>query len=420
MKKQTYPLKELGIEKALERSEHAQASIAIVKRLQQRKHEAYIVGGAVRDLMLGIEPKDYDVATDASPEDIRKIFRRSARIIGRRFRLVHVRQGHSVVEVSTFRRRTPKSETETVGGLQADNTYGNAEEDAQRRDLTINALMLDPTHRIVVDHLGAKKDIDDRLLRVIGDPPTRYAEDPVRMIRVLRLAAKLRCDIDPAAERPIARSAKLLDVISPSRLFDELKKTVNSGAAYKTFELMRKHKILGATLPGIEEFDRKQLDYMRDALRANDEQFQQGERNSLSVLIACIYWSRVAEQWRQACADGEGVIDLIEELLANSGLEGNKVITRFVKTHVRNIWEYQYRFHKIVTEGRAFRFNPDSYNVTKALCLFKLRIKHGEIPREEQTKLEDAFASRPAQPRTRPRRPRRRGGRRSRRPAADE
>lgn len=277
MKKQTYPLKDLGIEKSLERSEHAQASIAIVKRLQQRKHEAYIVGGAVRDLMLGFEPKDYDVVTAASPEEIRKIFPRSARIIGRWFRQVHVRRGKNIFEVSTFRRRTSEAENKTLGRLKANNIFGTAIQDVQLRDLTINALMLDPTHGIVIDHFGGKKDLDDRLLRVIGDPTTRYAEDPTRMIRILRLAARLRCDIDPAAERPIARSADLLHAISPSRLFDELKKAINSGAAYRMFELMRKHKILGAALLGIERFDCKQLNYMRDALRAQDEQFQQGE-----------------------------------------------------------------------------------------------------------------------------------------------
>ena len=277
MKMQTYPLKDLGLDKALARSERAQESIAIVKKLQQRKHETYIVGGAIRDLMLGFEPNDYDIVTAASPEEIREIFPRSARIIGHQFRQVHIHRGHNIFEVSTFRRRTSKAENKALGRLKANNIFGTATQDVQLRDLTINALMLDPTNGIVVDHFGGKKDLDNRLLRMIGNPTTRYAEDPTRMIRILRLAAKLRCDIDPAAERPIARSANLLDAVAPSRLFDELKKTINSGAAYRTFELMRKHKILGAILLRIEQFDCKQLDYMRDALRTNDGQFQPGE-----------------------------------------------------------------------------------------------------------------------------------------------
>ncbi|MBF2735161.1 MAG: hypothetical protein ISN26_03615 [Betaproteobacteria bacterium AqS2] len=409
--KKTYTLRELGLDEAMLASEHARPSVEIVKKLQQRKHESYIVGGAVRDLLLGISPKDYDVATSATPEEIRRIFRRGARIIGRRFRLVHVRQGRAMVEVSTFRRRTPKAETETVGGLQADNTYGSPAQDALRRDMTINALMLDPVAKTVIDHVRGIDDIRDRLLRVIGDPATRYDEDPVRMIRILRLAAKLNCEVEPAALRAIAPAADKLEVISSSRLFEEFKKTVNSGAAYKAFELMRKNKLMHAAMPDGEKLRREQLQFVRDALRSNDEKFNGGGRNSLSVLLACMYWSLVAPRWREACAGGEESTDLLYEMAAEAGLNRNQWVTRMVKSHIMNIWEYQYRFERIIKDGRKVRFRPDSYEVKKALELFELRVRHGEVPAEDKATLDQALAVDAADvPRKRPRRrrPRRR------------
>lgn len=406
--KKTYALRDLGLDEGVLASDHAQPSVEIVKKLQKRKHESYIVGGAVRDLLLGISPKDYDVATSATPEEIRRIFRRGARIIGRRFRLVHVRQGRAVVEVSTFRRRTPKAESETVGGLPADNTYGSPAQDALRRDMTINALMLDPVGKTVIDHVRGIDDIRDRLLRVIGDPATRYDEDPVRMIRILRLAAKLGCEVEPAALRAIAPAAGKLEVISSSRLFEEFKKTVNSGASHKTFELMRRNRLMHAAMPEGERLRSEQLQFVQDALRANDEKFNGGGRNSLSVLLACMYWSLVAPRWREACDAGEESPELLYRMAGEAGLNGNQWVTRMVKSHIMNIWEYQYRFHRVVKDGRKVRFRPDSYEARKALELFELRVRHGEVPPEDKAELDKALAEGAADaPRTRPRRRRR-------------
>ena len=235
-------------------------AIKVVQTLAEGGYEAYIVGGAVRDLLLGLRPKDFDVATNATPEEVKALFRR-AFIIGRRFRIVHVVFGrgrdHEVIEVSTFRammdasaaeqvagnEKTSKSElagkthvVDAEGRVLRDNVWGPQIEDAARRDFTVNAMYYDPRREIVVDYHGGIQDAKKRLLRMIGDPETRYREDPVRIVRVVRFAAKLGFEIEPKTRAPIQTMAALLDNVPQSRMFDEMIKLLQTGHSLASLE----------------------------------------------------------------------------------------------------------------------------------------------------------------------------------------
>ena len=233
MKCQIIPLRELNIDT----NKIHQDGIDVVKTLQRKGYQAYLVGGAVRDLLLGLEPKDYDVATSATPEQVKRLFRR-AWIIGRRFRLVSVCLRKEIIEVSTFRKAPNKQSILASGQVYEDNIFGTVEEDAYRRDLTINALMLDPVKMQVLDYVNGIKDIKNLSLKIIGNSEQRYNEDPVRMMRVLRLSAKLGCTVTPLSLRPLRKLAPLLNKIPPARLFDEFKKLIFSKMASKAFKIL--------------------------------------------------------------------------------------------------------------------------------------------------------------------------------------
>src|SRR6185295_3564 len=216
---------------ALRREALTPAAAKVCSVLRESGFQAYVVGGAVRDLLLGIAPKDFDVVTDARPEQVRPLFRR-ALIIGRRFRLVHVMIGAETVEVSTFRSADPDtSEKDEHGRVLRDNVFGSQEDDARRRDFSVNALYFDPATEEVVDFHGGLADLKKRMLRVIGEPRTRYREDPVRMLRAVRLAAKLGLTLEGATRAPIRELAPLMERVPPARLFDEMLKLLLSGHA---------------------------------------------------------------------------------------------------------------------------------------------------------------------------------------------
>ncbi|MCB1847904.1 MAG: polynucleotide adenylyltransferase PcnB, partial [Halieaceae bacterium] len=245
----------------ISRKNISDGALKVMSRLRGSGHQAYLVGGAVRDLLLGGHPKDFDIATDATPETVHALFRNS-RIIGRRFRIVHVRFGREIIEVTTFRGHhdndaEPTTETggnhsrqSASGLLLRDNVYGTLEEDAVRRDLTVNALYYDSGTFEVFDHVHGLKDLERRTVCIIGDPAVRYTEDPVRMLRVLRFAAKLGFRIDRDTARAIPGCAHLLGEIPAARLFDEFLKLFLSGHAAATLELLMQHKLLQYLFPG--------------------------------------------------------------------------------------------------------------------------------------------------------------------------
>ena len=242
---------------SLQKTQFSRYAVNIVERLQGAGYQAYLVGGCVRDLLLDIDPKDFDVATSATPEQVRAEFR-NARVIGRRFKLVHVHFGREIIEVATFRANHPQGDEDEDSNLSSrnesgrilrDNVYGSLEDDAQRRDFTINALYLDASCERILDYANGVHDIRNRLIRLIGDPEKRYQEDPVRMLRAVRFAAKLDFDIEKHSAAPIPHLARLLHEIPSARLFDEVLKLFLAGNAEHTFELLLEYNLFAPLFP---------------------------------------------------------------------------------------------------------------------------------------------------------------------------
>lgn len=368
-----YSLRQLGITQ----NQISQASLETVKTLVRNGHESYLVGGAVRDLLLGLSPKDYDVATDARPDQVKRLFRR-AFIIGRRFRLVHVHIHGETVEVSTFRKKPAKTQRGQNGNLKSDNVYGSPAQDANRRDMTINALMLDPIKKRVIDHTNGMADIKKRKLRIIGNPAERYREDPVRMMRLLRLAAKLNCDIEPSSLRPIHGLAHTLADMPYARLFDEYTKVVFSGTASKAFAMFLEHGIAGELFPHLADYDDRQIAFVMEALHATDHITRKNDHASLSVVVSSLFWPGISKKWVQACAENKANMNLMRELFAESKIERSR-IPRALQAKVWKIWEYQSRFHNLRGKRKALRIDHRDYSVRKAFAFLRLRNEAGEI-----------------------------------------
>ena len=291
-------------EHGIDPSEVSSAARHVVETLVEGGYEAYIVGGGVRDLILGLHPKDFDIATDARPEQVKNLFKR-CRIIGRRFRLAHVWVGRDLIEVATFRgghrSRSGRAQVSvTLGGrILRDNAYGTIDHDAERRDFTINSLFYDPIQNTVRDFVGGMEDLRHGRLRMIGKPAARFREDPVRLLRAVRFAAKLKFQIDPAMAQLIPELADLLDAISPARLFDEGIKLLHSGAAERTFELLREKKLLGQLFPrteaALERDHPEDVEFIRLALANTDERVRKGSTVSPAFAYAVMMWPYVRQ-----------------------------------------------------------------------------------------------------------------------------
>jgi poly(A) polymerase len=346
------PRKQHGIS----RNHLSPCALKVTADLQQAGYSAFVVGGAVRDLLLGIEPKDYDVATNATPEDVRAVFRRS-RIIGRRFRLVHVMCGAETVEVSTFRGNSSTEEldgssadkhADEHGRLLRDNVFGSQEEDAVRRDFTINALFYDPSNEEIWDYLKGYDDIKAKRLRIIGDPLLRYREDPVRMLRAVRLAAKLSMQIDTASAAPIGDLAPLLRNVPPSRLFDEMLKLLLSGQALACVVDLRARGLHHGLLPMLDIILEQPLGerFIALALKNADERVRQEKPVSPGFLFAALLWHEVLAQWNiLQIAGGKPMLALqqaMDEVLVVQNKE--LAIPRRYDAIMQEIWAMQPRF----------------------------------------------------------------------------
>jgi poly(A) polymerase len=331
-------------------------ALKVTSGLQEAGYSAFIVGGAARDLLLGLEPKDYDVATNATPEEVRAIFRRS-RIIGRRFRLVHVMCGSETVEVSTFRGGTSVGDDEGIststhadehGRLLRDNIFGSQEEDAKRRDFTANALFFDPVHEEIWDYLNGYEDIQARRLRIIGDPIRRYREDPVRMLRVVRLAAKLDMQIDPDTADPIGDLAPLLQNVPPSRLFDEMLKLLLSGHALACVLDLRTRGLHHGLLPMLDVILEQPLGerFITLALKNTDERVHQEKPVSPGFLFAALLWHEVVATWNVRQAAGEKLIPALHQAMDDvlAVQNDNLAIPRRFDAIMKEIWAMQPRF----------------------------------------------------------------------------
>ena len=351
-------------------------AINVVRTLQNAGHEAYIVGGAVRDLLLGLRPKDFDVATNATPEQVKSLFRR-AFIIGRRFRIVHVVYGrgreHEVIEVSTFRayldnaaaeqvkgnERTSKRQLEGMqhavdssGRVLRDNVWGPQDEDATRRDFTVNAMYYDPETQIVVDYHGGIADAKKHTLRMIGDPATRYREDPVRIIRAVRFAAKLSAlgfRLEAKTAKPLTEAKALLADVPQSRLFDEMLKLLQTGHALASVVQLRTLSLATGIYPLLDiVVERADSPFVKAALADTDRRVGEGKPVAPSFLLACVLWSDVREGWAQRMARKEHPFPALQAAIDEvfDSRIGDVSGRGKLGADMREIWMMQPRFEK--------------------------------------------------------------------------
>ena len=339
----------------IRREDLSNGSRRTVETLQQHGYQAFVVGGAVRDLLAGIPPKDYDVATNATPEQVRQCFRR-ARIIGRRFQIVHVMMGAETIEVTTFRGHHDqhdderRAQTDQSGRVLRDNVFGSQQDDAARRDFTINALYYDPSSGQVIDYHHGVDDIRAKTLRMIGDPAKRYREDPVRMLRAVRLAAKLDYAIEPATRRPIQELADLIEGVPPSRLFDEMLKLLTSGYAVDCVRRLRDEGLHHGLLPLLDVILEQPLGerFVMLSLANTDKRIRTGKPVSPGFLFATLLWHEVLAKWQALQAGGERPIPALY-LAMDDVLEvqGEKLaITRRIAGDIKDIWALQPRFEQ--------------------------------------------------------------------------
>ena len=344
-------------EHVISRSNISPNALKVLYRLRGGGFDAYLVGGGVRDMLLGREPKDFDVATNARPEEVKKLFR-NCLLIGRRFRLAHVRFEREIIEVATFRTQGNGDEEEDArsesGRILRDNVYGSLEEDAWRRDFTVNALYYNIHDFSVVDYAGGMEDLQQGMLRLMGDPMQRYREDPVRMLRAVRFAAKLGFRIHPDSEAPIFQFAHLLEDIPPARLFDEILKLFLGGCALQSFELLRHYGLFGYLFPQTEACLAKEregfpLTLLVRALQNTDSRIAENKPVTPAFLYAALLWEPMRQAMLELEEQGMGEIQALQEAaqaVESQQLTRTSLPKRF-GVPMREIWALQPRLRRI-------------------------------------------------------------------------
>jgi poly(A) polymerase len=332
---------------------HNQISTGALKTaaaLHEKGYVAFVVGGAVRDLLLGLKPKDFDVATSATPEQVRAVFRR-AHIIGRRFRLVHVLHGAEMVEVSTFRgahSTAEAAEQDEHGRILRDNVFGTQQQDAERRDFTVNALFYDPRTEEVLDYVGGFADLKARRLRIIGDAEGRYREDPMRMLRAVRFAAKLGFKIEPATRAPISNLASLLQNVPASRLFEEMLKLLLSGHAAASVKALRESGLHHGLLPMLDMIVEQPLGqrFVAAALKNTDDRVGEDKPVSPGFLFSALLWHEVLATWKTLENHGlhsmAALHQAMEQVIGQQA--ARLAIQRRFTAVMKEIWALQPRF----------------------------------------------------------------------------
>lgn len=334
---------------SISRKNISPAAIKIIKQLEDAGFAAYLVGGGVRDLLLGSSPKDFDVATNAKPEEVKRIFR-SARIVGRRFQIVHVRMGREVIEVTTFRGHHEESSSvrSEDGMLLRDNVYGTLETDAMRRDFTVNALYYTLKDFSVIDYCNGMEDLKQRTLRIIGDPATRYKEDPVRILRALRFAAKLGFNLEPKTAKPIRELSGLLLNVSDARLFEEVLKLFLSGSATATFNLMREYDLLTHLFPGTDKAlkagDELGANLIEQCMINTDKRIRGDKTVTPAFIYAALLWPALQQQFTLLSSQmtptqawGQAAQNVINQQLTRTAVPKRFLIP------MREIWDLQQR-----------------------------------------------------------------------------
>lgn len=332
-------------------------ALQVVQGLQDAGYQAYLVGGCVRDLLLKMKPKDFDVATNATPEQIKQTFKRNARIIGRRFKLVHVRFGYEVIEVATF--RADASDRDKVGNnemsegdqgqLLRDNVYGTIEEDVVRRDFRVNALYYDSVNGEILDFMGGIDDIRAGKLVSIGEPKHRFTEDPVRMLRVIRFAAKLGFEMEPEALEMIQQEGNLLAHVSSARLFEEVLKLFHGGAAYNTYLLLRKYGLFKYLFPFTDQMVIEGVDGLPErALQNTDKRIGEGKPVIPAFLFACMLWDPVRADAQILMDDGANETHAWRVAM-NDGLRDQNqyvAVPKRLAEIILDIWNIHFRLIK--------------------------------------------------------------------------
>jgi poly(A) polymerase len=354
-------------------------------RLKKADFEAYLVGGCVRDLLLGREPKDFDVATNASPEQVKQIFR-NCRIIGRRFRLAHVFFGREIIEVATFRGSEPEESDQQVvhedGRLLRDNVFGTLEEDVWRRDFTVNALYYNIRDFSVVDYTGGMQDHAAAVLRLIGDPQVRYREDPVRMLRAVRFAVKLGFTLHPDTEQPIHEQHELLKSIPSARLYDEMLKLFLAGYGLQTFEMLRHFGLFAVLFPATDKcLETQDHDFPRlflvRALENSDKRFAEGKSLTPYFLLAAMLWEPLQLVAEKRIKQGENDTIAFQNA-ANEVLSNQIKITampRHITQAMRDVWFLQNKFSRTVG-SRPYRLLEQA-KFRAAFDFYQLRAETG-------------------------------------------
>jgi len=347
----------------ISRKNISKAALRVLYRLNEAGFAAYLVGGAVRDLLLGLRPKDFDVATDATPDEVKKLFR-NCRLIGRRFRLAHVVFGPEIIEVATFRgtgEEGGEGDRHIVDGrIVRDNIWGTIEEDALRRDFRVNAMYYDISDFSVRDYVGGMQDLEERVLRLIGDPDTRYHEDPVRMLRAARLAAKLGMRIDAAAVAPFETLGPLLGDAAPARLFDESLKMFLAGHGLKSFRMLEQCGLLKFLFPATTRALRRGDEALRalieQGLANTDARIAEGKSVTPAFLFAVLLWGEVrdvAHQLIERGIEGNEAWSRAAAQVVGEQCQRVAIPRRFTFT-MEEIWSLQPRFEQIQRK-RVFR-----------------------------------------------------------------
>jgi poly(A) polymerase len=402
-------------------------ALKVLYRLKDSGYQAHLVGGGVRDLLLGREPKDFDIATDAHPEDIRRLFR-NCRLIGRRFRLAHVIFGREVIEVATFRAVQDAAgdndghHVDGEGRIVRDNVYGTIEEDALRRDFTVNALYYNIADFSIIDYTGGMQDIEKGMLRLLGDPDTRYREDPVRMLRAVRFATKLGFLIEEGTEQPIWKLGPLLADIPPARLFDEMLKLFMGGSALANFEMLRHYDLFRQLFPLTEqslahEENHFPLTLISHGMANTDARIAAGKPVTPAFLFAVFLWQPVRDRAAQLEAEGQHSAQALQHAGSQIIAEQAQVMAtpRRFSLPMREIWMLQLRLEQKGGRRRARVLAHPRFRAAYDFLL--LRGEAGEVPKdlcEWWTAYQEEHVDQQAQqtPSTRPRRRRRNRSRR--------
>ncbi|GKX58518.1 poly(A) polymerase I [Leminorella grimontii] len=417
----------------ISRQDISDNALKVLYRLNKAGYEAYLVGGGVRDLLLNKKPKDFDITTSATPEQVRKLFR-NCRLIGRRFRLAHIMFGPEIIEVATFRGTHDDSDDKNAsqqansGMLLRDNVYGSITEDAYRRDFTINSLYYSASDFTLRDFTGGLSDLQQGIIRLIGEPEVRYREDPVRMLRAVRFAAKLGMKIDPTTAEPIPRLAELLNDIPPARLFEEALKLLQSGQGYDTYLLMREHRLFGPLFPVIARNftpggDSNMEKLLVKVLQNTDRRLQSGKRVNPAFLFAAMLWYPLVELAHKLAQESGLTYYDAFALAMNDTLDEQcrtLAIPKRITSLVRDIWQLQIRLPRRQGKKAYKLMEHPKFRAAFDLLLLRGEIERGELEKlghwweefqeadtQRQKTMLNSLGDEPDRPR-RPRRPRKR------------